>query len=539
MADNLIVPDGPAAGDPLILTRDQAAFVLRLYEISPATGMRIRRRAVFSRAKSSGKSPLVAGLALAEALAPVVPAGWDAEGQPVGKPWAELGFKPKVQIVAVSEAQTINTWEPLLGMAREGPVARNYRIDPMETFVVVPRGRIEFVTSNSTSREGFRPVFSALDQTESWNSSNGGVRLAGTVRRNLAKTGGCSVETPNAYRPGMGSVAEKTHEAVKLGLEGRVKGDPAGILWDHREMPADTDVTDRQSLLEGLAFAYGCSAARPGVGCALHGRTCDVGWVDLDRIVQEFWDPASDPSDSRMFWGGQITSASDSWLTQPEVAAVADATKVIADRDVITLGFDGSRSRTHSVTDATALVGCRVVDGHLFPIGVWEQPEGPMGIGWSVPAIEVDATVRDAFDRYSVVGFYADPSKWETWVAAWEADFGDRLQVKATRDHPVEWWMIGGRLAMVVRALAQFHSAVIDKELTFDGSSVLVRHLLNARRRPTRSGLTIAKEYPESPRKIDAAVAATLAWQARLDAVAAGINEPTATKPRSRRLYRF
>jgi hypothetical protein len=33
----------------------------------------------------------------------------------------------------------------------------------------------------------------------------------------------------------------------------------------------------------------------------------------------------------------------------------------------------------------------------------------------------------------------------------------------------------------------------------------------------------IAKDHPDSPRKIDAAVAAVLAWQARLDAIAAGV----------------
>jgi hypothetical protein len=33
----------------------------------------------------------------------------------------------------------------------------------------------------------------------------------------------------------------------------------------------------------------------------------------------------------------------------------------------------------------------------------------------------------------------------------------------------------------------------------------------------------IGKEHPDSPNKIDAAVAAVLAWQARLDAIAKGI----------------
>ena len=45
-------------------------------------------------------------------------------------------------------------------------------------------------------------MFNAMDQTESWKPSNGGVKLAATLRRNLAKVNGSSVETPNAFRPG-------------------------------------------------------------------------------------------------------------------------------------------------------------------------------------------------------------------------------------------------------------------------------------------------------------------------------------------------
>jgi hypothetical protein len=47
-----------------------------------------------------------------------------------------------------------------------------------------------------------------LDQTESWTPRNRGTQFAATVRRNLAKTNGASIESPNAYRPGSGSVSE-------------------------------------------------------------------------------------------------------------------------------------------------------------------------------------------------------------------------------------------------------------------------------------------------------------------------------------------
>jgi hypothetical protein len=388
----------------------------------------------------------------------------------------------------------------------------------MDTFVNLPRGRLEFVTSAAVSREGNRPVFAVLDQTEAWMPGNGGVRLAATIRRNLGKTGGTSVESPNAYEPGAGSVAEDSAEYWKRIREGDTKDD--GLLYDHREAPPETDMADRESLVAGLVYAYGDSAEVAG------------GWVDLERIVAEVWDPATDPQDARRFYLNQVTHASDAWLSQPEWASCADPAKVVAGGEAIVLGFDGSRSRARGVTDATALVGCRVSDGHLFELGVWEQPSGPLGTDWRVPVTEVEAAVQGAFSRYRVVGFFADPAKWEGWVAQWEAQWHRQLVVKATHHHPIEWWMTGGRAGLIVRALEQFHSAVVDGELSHDGSFVLTRHVLNARRRQSRSGIQIGKEHPDSSRKIDAAVAAVLAWQARLAAIAAGVGRQPQFVPR-------
>lgn len=501
---------------PFIPTREQAQFIVNLYALDPVTGKRRYRRAVLSRSKGWGKSPLLAALAAVEALGPVVPAGWNARGKPVGKPWSAVRT-PWVQLVAVSEDQTKNAWLPLIDMLRDGPAVDEYPgLDPMMTWINLPMGRIEFVTSAAISREGNRPVFAVLDQTEGWTASVGGVKLAATIRRNLGKTGGCSVESPNAFVPGEGSVAEDSAEYAQRIREGRVKD--AGLLYDHREAPPETDLSDRDSLLAGLRHAYGQST-----------------WVDLDRIVAEVWDPATNPQDARRFYLNQITHASDQWISAPEWRARAAPSTVVADRDVITLGFDGSRKRSRYVTDATALVGCRVSDGHVFEIGTWEQPDGPDGADWQVPVDEVDAAVRMAFTRWTVVGFFADPAKWESFVAEWEAAYHKQLQVKQSRQHPIEWWITGGRSVQMVRALEQFHSAVVDGEMTHDGAYALTRHVLNARRRVGRSGIQIAKPHPDSAHKIDGAIAAVLAWQARLDAVAAAVTG----QRRSRRLVRY
>lgn len=515
--ENLAAPDR-VDFEPFVPTLEQAQFILRWFEVDPRTGKRRHRRGVISRPRGWGKSPFLAALAIAEALADVVPDGWDADGRPVGKPWSMVRT-PYVQVAAVSEFQTKNSWAPLLEML-EGPVVDNYvGLEPLDTFVNLPRGRIEPITSSARSVKGNKALFAILDQTEEWTASNGGVRLAEVMRINAAKLGGTTVESPNAFTPGEDSVAEQTAEYYKNILEGQAKDD--GLLYDHREAPPETDLDDRESLVAGLRFAYGDSSDHAD-GCVLHDPPCAPGWSPIDRLVADTWDLGTDPQTARADFLNQVTHASDSWISRVEWGACADPGKAVADGDRITLGFDGSRHRNRGVTDATALIGCRVEDGHVFEVAVWEQPDGAAGKEWWVPTDEVEAAVRKAFQRWKVVGFYADPAAdWRSFIASWEFAYGRRLRIRSTQQHPIEWWM--NRAQLVVRALEQFHSAVVNGGMTHDGSFALTRHVLNARRRTSRVGLQIAKEHPDSRRKIDAAVAATLAWQARLDAVSKGI----------------
>ena len=504
MSDMLAMPDR-ADYEPFILTPEQANFILNYYRIDPLTGKRIYRRAVWSRPKGSGKSPLMGAIGICEALAPVLFDGWDANGRPVGKPWAEVRT-PLVQFAAVNEEQTRNAFDPLLEMLRQGPVLDYYDIDPMETFVALPKGRIEYITAAATSKEGAKPVFAALDQTEGWIRSNGGVNLAAVLRRNAGKIGGTTIETPNAYRPGMGSVSEATAEYHASIKEGRAREE--GLLYDHREAPSDTDMTDKDSLYKGLLHVYGDSAEDNG------------GWVDLGRIMQEIWDPATDPQDARQFYLNQVTHASDSWMSRPELMGAADSTVVVPDGERIVLGFDGSKGRSRGKADATALVGMSVDSKHLFTIKVWERSDSDPQ-DWSPNPAEVDAVVRETFQKFNVLGFYADPSGWTGQIAQWEADFGRRLRVKASRDAPISAWP-RGKDTKVSEHVEKLRQALVMREITWDGGSALMRHILNARRRSTRTGYLLYKQFPDSPDKIDAAYAAVMAYKAYIDALSRG-----------------
>lgn len=522
ITEYLAAPDKPEY-QPFVLYREQEDFVLRWYAIDPETGRWRYRRGLLGRPRGWGKSPLLAALSCVEALAPIVPAGWDAAGQPVGRPWAEIRT-PNVHIAAVSEDQTKNTWDPLLEMLREGPVIDEYPgVEPLDTMVNLPKGQILQRTASARTIKGAKPVFSVLDQTEEWIPSNGGVRLAGVMRANAAKIGGRTLESPNAYIPGEHSVAEASAAFAASIREGRARDD--GLLYDHREAPADTDLSERVSLTEGLRMSYGDSSAHPE-GCVIHVPPCPPGHVDLEPLISTIWDTAQDIQMSRSDFLNQITHASDSWVSRPEWLACMDLDRALSPGDAITLGFDGSRGRNRGNADATALVGCRVHDGYLFSMSswVWEPPTGPAGRDWVPNPLEVDAEVRRAFELWDVVGFSADPSGWTEQVARWEAAFGKKLKVKAAPGNPIAAWP-RGKDTKVVEHIERFRQAIVSRELAHDGSSALTRHVLNARRRSHRSGYLIHKAYPDSPNKIDAAYAGVMAWKARLDAIAVGAGE--------------
>jgi hypothetical protein len=533
----------PAVGEyePFVAYREQEDFILRWYQIDPLTGRFTYGRGLLGRPRGWGKSPLLGGLCIVEGLADVLFDGWDADGQPVGRPWSTV-LTPLVHVSAVSEDQTNNTWQPMLEMLA-GPVVDAYPgVEPFDTVVNLPRGKIEKRTSSGRTVKGAPTTFAVLDQTEEWVPSNGGPALAQKIRTNTAKNGGRTIESPNAFIPGENSVAEKSAETAAAAREGRTKLEQP-ILWDHREAPAETEMADRESLVAGLRVSYGDSSGHPD-GCVLHDPPCPPGHVDLEAQIAVIWDPATDIQTARSDYLNQITHASDSWVSSPEWGACfagsllkADDFVPLADKDVIVLGFDGSMGRKKGKPDATALIGCRVRDGHLFEIGersVWEAPGNEMSprdrfktgneSSWTPPVAEVDAVIRMAFKRYTVVGFYADPSGWTEHIAKWEAAFGAKLnpKVKASGSSKIAAWP-RGKDTNAVEAVKALHVAIENGECSHDGSSALTRHVLNARRRAVGKGYLLYKAYPESPDKIDAAYAAVMAWKARLDAVSAGL----------------
>lgn len=438
--------------EPMVFTNEQAMDLVEWYRLDPRTCRYIYRRGASRRSKGRGKSPVEAAKAIAELAGDVIPDGWDAAGEPIGRPWGSRGDpSPWVQIAACSEDQTDNTYSAIYEFltANDGRAADELRIDAGLTrcYLRDRPGRLEPVTASAGTREGQRVTYGVLDETHLWLPSNGGKRLARTVRRNVAKMGGRTYETTNAFVPGEDSVAEATHKAVTDGAP--------GIYYDSVEAPEVRPEDSDEVLKDALRVAYG-----------------DAWWVDLDRIVAEIRDPDTTWEDAQRFYFNhnvddrQKAVQTKTWngLSRPDI--------VVPRGTRIGLGFDGSLS-----DDTTALIGTALIDGipHGFEIEVWSRPKGAPKT-WRVPRAQIRQRVAETFDYFDVGLMLCDPAKWQTEIEFWAEEYGEEVVLFFDTNQPTRMW----------RACDRFSVAVEQGAYTHGGSSTYTAHVLAMHKRKVR-----------------------------------------------------
>lgn len=488
------IPDGVNMGKPFLLTDDQLRLFLHHYRIDPATGKFVHfRGSQYVRPQKFGKGPTAAAFVCAEAHpeGPVLFAGWDADGEPVGKPWPS----PHIQVTAVSEDQTDNVFRALIPMIQLGSIAADIP-DVGVTRINLPGGGlIEPVTASARSRLGQRITFAIQDQTESWVRTNGGLDLADNQRRGLAGMGGRWLETPNAWDPIEDSVAQRTGESKAPGVyHDDADAGPGSVR----------NKADRKRMLKRV---YGDAATKPRPDAEWEP------WIDIERIDGEIealleYDPAQA---ERWFLNRKM--ASEGAAFDVEKFKEHSAARKVEPGAIITLGADGARH-----DDAIAVVATEVKTGYQWPVIVIERPDDA-GEDYEHDLDAVDGAVREAFETYNVWRMYCDPHWIEALIDGWSNKYGERVVVHwyMNRPRPVAW------------AIRNWAQAIVTGEATNSGDDTFVRHVANTRKRKLtvlddneRQMHTIAKDAVGSPRKIDCAAAAVLSWEARGDCIKAG-----------------
>ncbi|NMC84300.1 MAG: terminase [Anaerolineaceae bacterium] len=498
--ENLVHGPGDLRGQPVRLDQEKRALIYRMYEVypkgHPQAGRRRFKRCALSMRKGSAKTEFAALIAAAELHpdAPVRSDGFDARGVPVGFGVTD----PYIPLVAYTEEQSDElAYGALRIIVTYSRVVDDFDVGIQRIMRINGDGKAVSLASSPDARDGARTTFQVCDETHRWNTprlkSAHRTMLANIPKRYLSDA--WSLEVTTAPSPGEGSVAEDTMDYARRVAEGDLQD--SRLFFFHRQASDRHDLNTPEGIRAAVIEASGPVAE----------------WSDIDGICEQWRDPTADKAYLERVWLNRMVRASEKAFDFEIWKSLALEEFTVHPGDTITLGFDGARWR-----DSVALVGTHLQTGFQWLLGLWEKPENIDE--WEAPDGEIDSVVAEVFARFNVWRMYCDPPYWETQVATWAGRYGEK--------RVIAWWT--NRLKPMAYAIKSFVNSIKAQEIHHNGNKDYSRHIGNAVRKKLNlvdengeALWVIYKERPDSPFKIDAAMAGILSWQARCDALAAGV----------------
>jgi phage terminase large subunit-like protein len=430
--------------------------------------------------------------------------GWTRKGDPIGGPVTD----PFIPMVAYTEEQSDElAFRAAYVIVQESRALQGVFDLGLERIMRVSGdGKMVSLASSPGGNDGARTTFQLFDETHRMITPK--LRKAHeTMLGNIPKryaSDAWTLELTTCYAPGEMSVAERTMDYARAVRDGKIKD--SKLFFFHIQADDAIKIEDEKgNIIEANLRKAIDEASGPS----------PIG--DVEAIVAAFQDPKADREYLRRVWLNQPRQATERAFNADTFRALTRKGATIPPQADIVLAFDGSRRE-----DGTAIIATEILTGLQVVVGLWEKPDSDLEASdnWEVSAEEVNASVRLAFDQWNVWRFYADPPKWEETVAQWEATYGSDRVIKW---HTNQW----AKMSLAVDA---FDSAIKSGEIHHDGDERLIRHVGNCHRLPIGKRndrgermYVVVKEQKNSANKIDAAVAAILSNQARIDAIAEGV----------------
>jgi phage terminase large subunit-like protein len=461
----LVHSEGDHFGRPFKLIPFHRQFISRCYELN-ADGSRKYKRVLLGTPKGNAKTEIAAALAICELAGPVMFAGWREDGSPRG----QQRIAPDIPVAASSFEQADELFRSARAMISTGPLKPFFEAFDTEIQLKGGPGRMYRVAAQAGTLDGKRPTFLCCDEVHEWTGprervhlvlSNGRAKRANSWELNISTAGW-----------DMNSLLGRMYAHGKR-VEAGEEYDPS-FLFVWLEASRDYDLTDPQQLRDAI-------------------RSCNPGvdsFLDIENIIEKF--KTLPEHEFRRYFLNQWTSAPERWLPQEAWNACFRETPIPP--MPIVLGFDGSYSG-----DSTAIVGCTLEPKpHLFVVDAWEKPEGSND--WKVDVPDVEQSIRNFCATHKVKQIGCDPHRWQRSLSILEEE---GLPVIAWPSHST---------AMMSPACGAFERAVTSGQLTHDGDERVERHINNCVVKIDARGPRITKDQKDSPRKIDVAVAAVIAY---------------------------
>lgn len=499
---------GDLLGEPYRLSEEQKSLILCAYEVYPddheLAGRRRYKRVIWSLAKGLAKTELGAQVAIAEAH-PDFPVRtrtddlgrplFDGQGNPCGGP---IRF-PYIPMLATSEEQADElAYGAVRQILENCDLGRAFDIGLERIQRLSDGGEIKSLASAPNSRDGARTTFQHFDETHRFVLPS--VKSAHqTMLNNIPKrmiADAWSLETTTAFGPGEGSTAEAAYEAARKMESGETPVDRTFFFF-HRQASDKHDFRSREGRRAAIVEASGPSGK----------------FRDIEAVVNLWDSPGTDRAYYERVWGNRPVQAERKAFDLDVWDLLARPGRVIPEGAKVVLSFDGSR-----FDDSTSLGVRDIATGHSMQLGLWERPD--RAEEWEVPKEEVAAAVAAAFEYFDVWRLYCDPAHWQDTISTWAGLYGS--------DRVIDWWT--NRIKAMVYAVKSFSEALAAGSFTHEGNADVRRHIGNAVKVTTnfrdehdQQLWYVAKERPDSPFKMDAAMTEILSWEARNDAIAAGV----------------
>ena len=494
---------GSRQDEPAELDPEKLALLYRFYEIMPRGhkygGQRRFHRCGIEVRKGLAKTEFAAWVAFAE-LHPEAPVrfdGWDANGNPVGRPV----MSPYIPMMARTEEQVEELAFGVLKYVVEHS-EDSYMFDTGKERILRldhygrADGQASPVSNAPGARDGARTTFQHFDEPHRLFLPRD-LHTHETMIQNLAKRhleDPWSLYTSTAGQPGQGSIEELVRKEAENIEKGDVS-DPRLFFFARWAGDKHDDLTTVEKRIEAIKEATG------PVG--------EWGAGQFARIAEDYDREGCD----RAYWervnlNRWRKSGSQAFDMIKIHGLLEDAG--IEKGAFVTLGFDGARFR-----DATGFVITEIFTGKQEAVALWEKPV--TAEEWEIDEHEVHAVLHDIMETYEVWQGYFDPPHWTETVATWGARWPDQI---------VEWWTNRPRpMSSAVRA---YQEAIDSGLVTYPVSKWrddLIRHLANSGRKELKQlddagvPLAVLQKMDGRPEdRIDLAMAAVLSWQCCIDA---------------------
>lgn len=544
LTERAVFGPGSLQGQAARLDDEKRAALYRLYEIHPK-GHRLEGRRLFKRGalewrKGMAKTEFAAWVCYLELHpeAPVRCDGFDANGQPVGRPVVS----PVIPMMAVTEEQVSElAYGVLKWIIEESPDADLFDSSMERIVRIDARGREDGfavpVSNAPGSRDGARTTFQHFDEPHRLflprHKDAHETMVANLEKRPLEDP--WSFYTSTAGQPGQNSLEED----LKLEAEKIDKGeisDPALFFFARWAGVEHRDILPRPATeTEPAVSAAQALKNRIAAVADATGPVGEYGPGQFEGIAKQWDRPKADHAYLERVWLNRWKRSNARMFDPLRIDDLVRPGERIPVGAFITLGFDGARFR-----DSTALVATDIATGMQELLGLWERPENVES--WEVDEQQVSDVVEQSFERYDVWKLYGDPPHWTETMGSWAGKRPDQVE---------EWWMNNRRRAAY--AGRDYKDAMTSGSVTFGGLDVVdaefqahsdfIRHLKNVGTKDTRlvdeEGvplLIMAKPDGRLEMKIDAGAAGNLSWVARLEAIAAGAKPRKRPKNRIRRI---